>query len=119
MKNTLRVFGIIALVAVIGFSIAACGDDSTDGNKSPFEGTWVEYDASYGRTFEYTFTGNKFSYLVRYDDGTSYYEIQNATFTYTKTEITITRSNGALYGKVPYSFSNGKLIINGKTISKK
>jgi len=33
MKNVLKEFGIIALVAVIGFSFAACGgDDSTTGN---------------------------------------------------------------------------------------
>ena len=27
MKNTIKVLGIIAIVAVIGFSMAACGDD--------------------------------------------------------------------------------------------
>jgi len=27
MKNTIKVFGIIALVAIIGFSMTACGDD--------------------------------------------------------------------------------------------
>jgi len=27
MKNTLKVFGIIAAVAVIGFSVASCGDN--------------------------------------------------------------------------------------------
>jgi len=116
------ILAIIAIVAVIGFSFAACGDDSTDGNKSPFEETWVSEPYGSGddmRTFEFIFTGNKFSYLARYDDGISYYEIQNATFTYTKTEITITHSNGALYGQVPYSFSNGKLIIGGSTYSKK
>jgi hypothetical protein len=37
MKNTMRLFGIIAIVAVIGFSMAACDpgpkdDDSTDPN---------------------------------------------------------------------------------------
>jgi hypothetical protein len=33
MKNTIKVLGIITLVAVIGFSFAACGgDDDNDGN---------------------------------------------------------------------------------------
>ena len=27
MKNTIKVFGIIAIMVVIGFSMAACGDD--------------------------------------------------------------------------------------------
>ena len=30
MKNTIKVFGIIAIVAVIGFSMAACGDEPTN-----------------------------------------------------------------------------------------
>jgi hypothetical protein len=32
MKNTIKILGIIALVAIIGFSMAACDDGSTDGN---------------------------------------------------------------------------------------
>jgi hypothetical protein len=31
MKNTIKLFGIIALVAVIGFSFAACGGDDDGG----------------------------------------------------------------------------------------
>ena len=31
MKNIVKLFGIIALVAVIGFSMAACGDDDSGG----------------------------------------------------------------------------------------
>jgi len=31
MKNTFKVLGIIAMVAVVGFSITACGDDGGDG----------------------------------------------------------------------------------------
>ncbi|MDR2941175.1 MAG: hypothetical protein LBV17_01095 [Treponema sp.] len=56
MKNFVKVFGIIALVAVIGFSMAACGDgpspkgnhdDDKEGTDRPpsqtdvFAGTWV------------------------------------------------------------------------------
>jgi hypothetical protein len=40
MKNTFKLFGIIALIAVVGFSMAACGGDD-DGGADPFEGTWV------------------------------------------------------------------------------
>jgi len=35
MKNIFKTFGIIALVAVIGFSIAACDDSGTDGGTTP------------------------------------------------------------------------------------
>jgi hypothetical protein len=46
MKNVTKLFGLIALVAIIGFSMAAC---SSDGNGSsggdPFQGTWTNADA--------------------------------------------------------------------------
>jgi len=38
MKDKLKLMGIIALLAVIGFSMAACGDDSGGGGS--FDGTW-------------------------------------------------------------------------------
>jgi hypothetical protein len=34
MKKVFKVFGLIALLAVIGFSMAACSDDSSSGSKS-------------------------------------------------------------------------------------
>ena len=41
MKNFFKLFGIIALVAVIGFSMAACGEDDggKDGRKDVLDGT--------------------------------------------------------------------------------
>ena len=30
MKNAIKLFGVIALVAVIGFSMAGCKEDETD-----------------------------------------------------------------------------------------
>ncbi|WP_461247712.1 hypothetical protein, partial [Treponema sp. R6D11] len=47
MKNFFKVLGVIALVAVIGFSMAACGsyDDDSGGGGSleggGLSGTWV------------------------------------------------------------------------------
>jgi hypothetical protein len=40
MKNKFKLIGIIALLAVIGFSMAACGDNSSS-DPDLFEGTWV------------------------------------------------------------------------------
>jgi hypothetical protein len=40
MKNFTRLFGIIALVAVIGFGMAACEDDSED-TSDALAGTWI------------------------------------------------------------------------------
>jgi hypothetical protein len=43
MKSFFKIFGIIALVAVIGFSFAACGDDG-GGESNQFVGSWSGYD---------------------------------------------------------------------------
>jgi len=44
MKKTIKILGLIALVAVIGFAFAACGGDDGDNGGSdpnnPFVGTW-------------------------------------------------------------------------------
>jgi len=39
MKNTIKFLGIIALVAIVGFSMAACKDDSGD-KDPPIIGSW-------------------------------------------------------------------------------
>jgi hypothetical protein len=45
MKNTIKWFGVIALVAVIGFSMAACGDGDDDDSSTKYSGTsWQLYD---------------------------------------------------------------------------
>jgi hypothetical protein len=59
MKNLAKVFGIIALAAVIGLSFAACDDGSTSGgggsivSKETLNGKW-ETDDSANSTFEFT-----------------------------------------------------------------
>ena len=35
MKNTIKLLGIIALVAIIGFSMVSCSDDNDDGVGNP------------------------------------------------------------------------------------
>jgi uncharacterized lipoprotein YehR (DUF1307 family) len=49
MKNLFKVFGIIAFVAIIGFSMVACDDGSEEGNNIP---------ASLIGTYGYTPTGS-------------------------------------------------------------
>jgi len=39
MKNAIKLFGIIALVAVIGFSMVACDNGSTGGGSTSFSNT--------------------------------------------------------------------------------
>ena len=45
MKNIVKLFGIIALVALIGFSMASCGkddDSGSGGSDSSLVGTWTD-----------------------------------------------------------------------------
>jgi hypothetical protein len=64
MKNTIRVFGFIALAAVIGFSMAACGGDDDSGNKGGDHGgvgvtVTVSIDKIDAKTFTITLDGAK------------------------------------------------------------
>jgi len=46
MKKALKVLGFIALVAVIGFLMVACGGGGDDGGVDPTSVTYVSYDAA-------------------------------------------------------------------------
>jgi len=59
MKNVSKLFGVIVLAAVIGFSISTCSNDSTGDDPLSLEGVWT---ASGGRVI--TFTGKTFAYTV-------------------------------------------------------
>jgi hypothetical protein len=62
MKNAIKYLGIIALVAIIGFSMIACGgDDDKDGGvtiPAELRGTWNEE----GGSGYHTFTADSMSY---------------------------------------------------------
>jgi hypothetical protein len=66
MKNTIKVLGIIALVAVIGFSMAGCGEDPDTGGgggggggggTTAIEGTWRKSNG-----YQIKFQGNTWTY---------------------------------------------------------
>jgi len=75
MKNTFKVLGIIAVLTIIGFSMAACSDGDSGPN---FNGTWV---SDYG--VSYTFSGSN----VTVKNG-NYTGV--GTFTHTSNTITFT-----------------------------
>jgi len=63
MKNLLKVLGIIAMVAIVGFSMTACGDDDNDDDNNGddgilWAGTWkmTTTDSGSTPTDPYTFT---------------------------------------------------------------
>jgi hypothetical protein len=91
MKNTFRIIGIIALLAVIGFSMAACDNDST---KSPLEGTWKTQGTGLDGSvmvFTFKFTGSDFSFTYEKPIG-NVVSSDSGTFSYTDTAITFKRT---------------------------
>jgi len=59
MKNLFKIFGIIALVAVIGFSVTGCPADDDGGGSNPFIGTWRSPDG--GGYYVLVFTESSFT----------------------------------------------------------
>ena len=92
MKNKVKIFGIIAIVAIIGFSMAACdsGGDSGGGSDPAlkFEGMWKME----GFPVSWTFTGNNFLY----QESVSINYSMQGTFTFTDSTITFTTTSHTL-----------------------
>jgi len=63
MKKTFNVLGIIAIVAVIGFSLAACGDGGGGGETNSVNGTYKAADGE-------QFTLNNGSFEISYNNKT-------------------------------------------------
>jgi hypothetical protein len=95
MKNFLKFFGIIAIVAVIGFSMIACGGDSGGGGETGGKTmTWTaitqsvfEYDDSikaiaYGNGIFVAGSGNSNSYskMATSTDGITWTRVTDSTF---------------------------------------
>jgi hypothetical protein len=71
MKNFIKLMGVIAVVAVIGFSMAACGGDDDDGGGGgggggggSISGVWGD-----GSSHEQTITFSGSNYTFADDDG--------------------------------------------------
>ncbi|MCL2128058.1 MAG: DUF4886 domain-containing protein [Treponema sp.] len=139
MKNHFRIFGIIALAAVIGFSVTACpgGDDTANpavpgepdnpGNPSDpgetpsLEGSW--YSAQYSETFTFNLAEGTFTKMS--DQGWG----ERGTFTYTANSITCTiteaydggtwkepNPGAQLVWVRPYAFGDGVLVLYGTNV---
>jgi uncharacterized lipoprotein YehR (DUF1307 family) len=81
MENVRKTIGVIAIIAVIGFTLAGCDDGSS---KTKFEGTWRN---PAGSNVTFMFTGN--SYTQSNNNGA----ISSGTFTFTETTITFVSTN--------------------------
>jgi len=98
MKNTFRVLGAITLLAVIGFSMAACDNGTTSGadtGGNKFTGTWKNQWDEQGKTcvIEYKFY-NDSCFIGRDFEGGKRIGFNFGTYTFTDTAITFTSNSG-------------------------
>jgi len=119
MKNRIKLFGVIALVAVIGFSMAACGGGDSGGNdnggdnsggKTKFEGRWLNLVAiDVGFTdFSFTFTGNNFVFRSAGRENNTY----NGSFTFTDTTITFIPVSGQTWQTFTQDYTLSGNVLN-------
>jgi len=106
MKNIFRFLGLIALAAVIGFSMTACGNGGGDGGADPaLNGIWV------GTNNAYIFNNGSFSgYATNAGDVTGTYSTNEGV-------ITLKVSQGKESGN--YSFIDDDTLVIGRITYKR
>jgi len=127
MKKCFKVFGIIALTALIGFSLAACDGDNDGGAPSSLDGSW--YSSKWKETF--TFDVDALTFTKMNDQGwgeRGTFTFTAAAFTTTITDITDDGSTWTPWApptndldKSPvevreYVFSGNNLVLNGEHV---
>jgi len=102
MKNRFKLFGIIAMVAVIGFSMTGCPTDSSDndnGNPAALHGTWLGQE--------------EWATFVLNSDGTGYWETPFSwSSTATTATITIIGEGYVLAVTVDWVISGNTLVFS-------
>jgi uncharacterized lipoprotein YehR (DUF1307 family) len=126
MKHTFKVL-IVALIAVIGFSLAACEDTVSGPDNDPFRGTWISTDGYMIFTAE---NGAWKEFIEGVD-------VARGTYTYSGNVVTakITEVNPFIFGRtgpwIKYSdlsnaekayLNNGNtdtymVVVNGNTLT--
>jgi len=105
MKNFLKLLGIIAFVAVIGFSMVGCknDDDGGGGDSNPFIGTWRSSNG-----YVMVFAASTFTIT---SSGGS---VESGSYTYSGNSASMTVSAGANFGQTfNVTISGGTTIVFG------
>ena len=90
MKNFFKFLGIITLIAVIGFSMAACKNDDEEGGPDPaLNGTWVSPVDSYGYITEIKLDNGSLEVLRRLGQSGRLTPYQKGTYTTSGSSMTI------------------------------
>jgi len=98
MKNTTKILGLLLFIAIIGFSFAACKDDSDE-----LDGTTWKATETDGTTYVLTFNSPNFTMTMNFNNGQTFsisgkYSIDGNT-------VTMTTDSGA-----------GKATLSGNTL---
>ena len=108
MKSFIKLFGIIALVAVIGFSMAACGNDGDEkkGGGLPAEliGSWV---SDSNESYKVEFKSNNTVAITGMPDGD-----RPAKASGNKITVTMGPTAGGTNQSFNYAITNGKLVLS-------
>ena len=119
MKNTIKLLGIIALVAVIGFSFAACGsdDDNGGGGKDALDGTTWKHFWEDGSVSAFTFNSPNFKWTVTTNTGE---EQTLYSGTYSISDNTLTLSTQSEGEPIVWSItiSGNTFIVSQNTYTK-
>jgi len=115
MKNVLKAFALVALVAAIGFSMAACDDDGGGGGggSGSLSGTRWKYDVSSGGYTVSTiiaFTGSSNYKVTSSMPYLGEFGIDSGTYTFDGKRGTLSSPNGA-YDTATFSVSGNKLTL--------
>ena len=107
MKNLMKLIGIIALTAIIGFGFTACGGDDDDPPPDPLQGTWKWDDGASG-TVTVNFTGNNYTFTAT-GGYSSYFNNKTGTFSISGSNITF---SGDITDTGTFSVSGSNLTIS-------
>jgi len=124
MKNVLKAFGVIALAAIIGFSMAACGgDDDGDGGdkRDELKGIWEKDGSLNGLYHEYIeYAGRNEDFGVVHFRGSNGRNLYNGILeSYDGTTVKVVDSPNNPYGggnstiTFTAKIANGKLTVSG------
>jgi len=112
MKKTIKAFGIIVLLAVIGFYMAACSsEDSGGGGGNKFTGTWKNQQTYQGKStsIEFKFY-NGSNFICRYYEGGKRLNYFFGAFEFTDKTITFSSLSDSSVWTQNYT-------MNGKTLN--
>jgi len=125
MKNFIKTFGIIALAAVIGFSMAACGEEEEEGGDGiSWEGTWTQIEDASGGTpsspYSFTLKSDK-SWTFGSDNGTEWKIIPEGSSAFAGDSLQLNgidstfNTFATIYQFVYEKISNTKIKVTGGT----